>query len=339
MSRTFPFSAIVGQDEMKLAILVAAVDPSVGGVLIFGDRGTGKSTAVRALAALLPKMRVVMGCRYGCDPDKPFCADSQLCDAAKAKKIAVVPVPVVDLPLGATEDRVVGALDIEKALTQGTKSFEPGLLARANRGFLYIDEVNLLEDHLVDLLIDVAASGENVVEREGLSVRHPARFVLVGSGNPEEGELRPQLLDRFGLAVDVRTPQDLPARVEVIKRRDAFERDPEAFIARFKKDEDKTRKRIVSARERLPAVSVPDAALERTAQLCMALGTDGLRGELTVMRAARSLAALEGADTVTDAQIQRVARPALRHRLRRDPLDDTDATVRVDRVLADLFPA
>ena len=343
MSNTFPFSAIVGQDEMKLAILVAAVDPSVGGVLIFGDRGTGKSTAVRALAALLPKMRVVQGCRYGCDPDKPFCKSTGLksepCDAAKAKKSALVPVPVVDLPLGATEDRVVGALDIEKALTQGTKSFEPGLLARANRGFLYIDEVNLLEDHLVDLLIDVAASGENVVEREGLSVRHPSRFVLVGSGNPEEGELRPQLLDRFGLAVDVRTPQDLPARVEVIKRRDAYERDPEAFIADFKKGEDKTRKRIVAAREKLPDVKVPDAALERIAQLCMALGTDGLRGELTVMRAARSLAALEGLDTVSDAQIQRVAKPALRHRLRRDPLDDSDATVRVDRVLADLFPA
>ena len=338
MSNSFPFSAIVGQDEMKLAILVAAVDPSVGGVLIFGDRGTGKSTAVRALAALLPKMRTVVGCRYGCDPDRPFCG-AKGCDAQRAGKSALVPVPVVDLPLGATEDRVVGALDIEKALTQGTKSFEPGLLARANRGFLYIDEVNLLEDHLVDLLIDVAASGENVVEREGLSVRHPARFVLVGSGNPEEGELRPQLLDRFGLAVDVKTPSDLPKRVEVIKRRDAYERDPAAFIAAWKKDEDKTRRRIVAARQRLPDVQVSDAALERIAQLCMALGTDGLRGELTVMRAARALAALDGSQAVGDAQIRRVAKPALRHRLRRDPLDDTDATVRVDRVLSELFTA
>ena len=336
----FPFSAIVGQDEMKLAILIAAIDPRIGGVLVFGDRGTGKSTAVRALAALLPPMQAVVGCRYRCDPALPVGCEE--CEARKARGVLKshrVPVPVVDLPLGATEDRVVGALDLERALAQGIKAFEPGLLARANRGFLYIDEVNLLEDHLVDLLIDVAASGENVVEREGLSVRHPARFVLVGSGNPEEGELRPQLLDRFGLAVDVRTPQDLPTRVEVIKRRDAYERDPEAFITRFKKDEDKTRKRIVSAREKLPNVKVPDAALERTAQLCMALGTDGLRGELTVMRAARALAALEGVDTVTDVQIQRVAKSALRHRLRRDPLDDTDATVRVDRVLADLFPA
>lgn len=339
MSTSFPFSAIVGQDEMKLAILVAAVDPSVGGVLIFGDRGTGKSTAVRALAALLPKMKTLVGCRYACSPDKPFCAQAEACEGARARKVVEVSVPVVDLPLGATEDRVVGALDIEKALTQGTKSFEPGLLARANRGFLYIDEVNLLEDHLVDLLIDVAASGENVVEREGLSVRHPARFVLVGSGNPEEGELRPQLLDRFGLAVDVRTPTDLPSRVEVIKRRDAFERDPVAFTALWKKDEDKTRKRIVAARKLLTEVLVPDAVLHRAAQLCMALGTDGLRGELTLMRAARSLAALDGVRTVTDDHLRRIAKPALRHRLRRDPLDDTDATVRVERVLNDVFAA
>jgi magnesium chelatase subunit I len=336
MSYTFPFSAIVGQEEMKLAILVAAVDPGVGGVLIFGDRGTGKSTAVRALAALLPKMRVVVGCHYGCDPAKPGCEG---CDALKSKKFALVPVPVVDLPLGATEDRVVGALDIERALTQGVKAFEPGLLARANRGFLYIDEVNLLEDHLVDLLIDVAASGENVVEREGLSVRHPARFVLVGSGNPEEGELRPQLIDRFGLAVDVKTPTDLPTRVEVVKRRDAFDREPAAFIERWQKEEDRTRRRIVAARKRLAEVVVPDAAIERAAQLCMALGTDGLRGELTLMRAARSLAALDGVKTVGDEQLKRIAKPALRHRLRRDPLDDADATVRVDRVLTDIFPA
>ncbi len=340
MNPVFPFSAIVGQEEMKLAILVAAVDSSVGGVLIFGDRGTGKSTAVRALAALLPKMPVVVGCRWACDPAKPFCTGSgKPCDAAKTGKAVNQPVPVVDLPLGATEDRVVGALDIERALSQGSKHFEPGLLARANRGFLYIDEVNLLEDHLVDLLIDVAASGENVVEREGLSVRHPARFVLVGSGNPEEGELRPQLLDRFGLSVDVRTPTDLATRVDVVKRRDAFERDPAAFAAVWKKEEDKTRKRIVAARERVASVQVGDAALARAAQLCMALGTDGLRGELTLIRAARALAALEGVAAVGDAQLKRVAQPALRHRLRRDPLDDTDASVRVQRVLDEQFGA
>jgi magnesium chelatase subunit I len=341
MAHVFPFSAIVGQDEMKLAILIAAVEPRIGGVLVFGDRGTGKSTAVRALAALLPPMKVVAACRYGCDPaDKgSACAECATLKAGGRPKTRLAPVPVVDLPLGATEDRVVGALDLERALTQGVKAFEPGLLARAHRGFLYIDEVNLLEDHLVDLLIDVAASGENVVEREGLSVRHPARFVLVGSGNPEEGELRPQLLDRFGLAVEVRTPTELAARVEVVRRRDAFERDPEAFLARWQADDERTRRRIVNARKRLDDVAVPDAVLERAAELCIGLGTDGLRGELTLMRAARALAALDGEDAVADTHLQRVARPSLRHRLRRDPLDETDAGSRVDRVLAEVFAA
>ena len=335
----FPFSAIVGQDEMKLAILIAAVDPGIGGVLVFGDRGTGKSTAVRALAALLPKMRVVAGCAYGCDPadSGAHCERCARGGRAITGKTALVPVPVVDLPLGATEDRVVGALDLERALSQGIKAFEPGLLARANRGFLYVDEVNLLEDHLVDLLIDVAASGENVVEREGLSVRHPARFVLVGSGNPEEGELRPQLLDRFGLSVEVRTPDDLHSRVEVVKRRDAFERDALGFAARWDKEDARIRRKISAARARLAEVVVPDAALENAARLCMGLGTDGLRGELTLMRAARALAAIDGTDTVGDAQLKRVAAPALRHRLRRDPLDDTGSTVRVDRAVAELF--
>jgi magnesium chelatase subunit I len=340
MSLTFPFSAIVGQDEMKLAILIAAVDPSVGGVLVFGDRGTGKSTAVRALAAMLPKMKAVVGCRYHCDPE----AKNSVCEECKALRLAgaaikshLVPVPVVDLPLGATEDRVVGALDLERALSQGVKAFEPGLLARAHRGFLYIDEVNLLEDHLVDLLIDVAASGENVVEREGLSVRHPARFVLVGSGNPEEGELRPQLLDRFGLSVEVRTPTDLSSRVEVVRRRDQFERDPEGFSEQWKKDDEKVRRSIVKGRSHLAEVNVPDAALERAAELCMALGTDGLRGELTLVRAARALAAMHGDTEVGDKHLKRVAPPALRHRLRRNPLDDAGSGVRVDRAVAELF--
>ena len=336
----FPFSAIVGQDEMKLAILVAAIDPRIGGVLVFGDRGTGKSTAVRALAALLPPMRAVVGCRYRCDPALPVGCEE--CEARKVEgvlKSHTVPVPVVDLPLGATEDRVVGALDLERALAQGVKAFEPGLLARANRGFLYIDEVNLLEDHLVDLLIDVAASGENVVEREGLSVRHPARFVLVGSGNPEEGELRPQLLDRFGLSVEVRTPQDLPSRIEVVKRRDAFERDSASFSKTWAREESRVRRQIVAGRERIGQVQVPDATLERAALLCMALGTDGLRGELTLIRAARALAALQGDAVVGDAHLKRIAPPALRHRLRRNPLDDAGSTVRVDRAVAELFGA
>jgi len=341
MSAAFPFSAIVGQDEMKLSILCAAVDPRIGGVLVFGDRGTGKSTAVRALAALLPPMRAVSGCPYQCDPQdtRSRCADCARLKQAGRVATRLVPVPVVDLPLGATEDRVVGALDLERALTQGVKAFEPVLLARAHRGLLYIDEVNLLEDHLVDLLIDVAASGENVVEREGLSVRHPARFVLVGSGNPEEGELRPQLQDRFGLAVEVRTPTDLAQRVEVVRRRDAFERDPQAFCEQWRKDDERTRRRLVGARKRLDAVDVTDTALEQAARLCMGLGTDGLRGELTLVRAARALAALEGADAVALTHLRRMARPALRHRLRRDPLDDTDAGTRVERALAEILPA
>jgi magnesium chelatase subunit I len=338
MRHPFPFSAIVGQDEMKLALLIAAVDPAIGGVLVFGDRGTGKSTAVRALAALLPPMKVVVGCPYGCAPD----AAAGLCDVCRAGtklKSATAPVPVVDLPLGATEDRVVGALDLERALTQGVKAFEPGLLARAHRGFLYIDEVNLLEDHLVDLLLDVAASGENVVEREGISVRHPAQFVLVGSGNPEEGELRPQLLDRFGLSVEVRTPEDLPTRIEVVRRRDAYERDPAAYAARWDAEDEKVRRRLLAARRALPKVQVSDDLLTQAAQLCIKLGTDGLRGELTLMRAARALAAFDGAKAVTVEHLRRVAPAALRHRLRRNPLDDTGSTTRVERALVEAFGA
>ena len=335
----FPFSAIAGQAEMKLGILIAAVDPAVGGVLILGDRGSGKSTAVRALPALLPLMKVVEGCRYGCDP----AAGPALCDECRARKAtgkletAKAPVPVVDLPLGATEDRVVGALDLEKALTQGIKSFEPGLLARAHRGFLYIDEVNLLEDHLVDLLLDVAQSGENVVEREGLSVRHPARFVLVGTGNPEEGELRPQLLDRFGLAVEVRTPQVLAERIEVVRRRDAYERDPAAFLGVWKVEEAGLRRQIVAARAAFPKVDVPDAVLEQAAKLCLTLGTDGLRGELTLMRASRAAAALAGKTRAGLDDLRAVAPLALRHRLRRNPLDDTGSTARIERAVGEVF--
>ncbi|MFM9828167.1 MAG: magnesium chelatase ATPase subunit I [Sphingomonas sp.] len=336
MTASFPFSAIVGQDEMKLALLLAAVDARIGGVMVFGDRGTGKSTAVRALAALLPPMPVVAGCRYNCPP-----GNEARCPAPEHHRPgkAMAPVPFVDLPLGATEDRVVGALDLERALAAGEKAFEPGLLARANRGFLYIDEINLLEDHIVDLLLDVAASGENVVEREGLSIRHAARFVLVGSGNPEEGELRPQLLDRFGLSVEVRTPQDIAARVEIMKRCDAFERTPLEFALHWAKAERKTLRQLAKARDLIARVVVPEAVMTIASGLCVAVGADGLRGELTLMRAARALAALGGDTEVTAAHVKRVAPLALRHRLRRNVLDDTGSTARIERALEDMVAA
>jgi magnesium chelatase subunit I len=333
----YPFSAIVGQDEMKLSLLIAAVDRSIGGVMVFGDRGTGKSTAARALASLLPNIDIKVGCRYNCEP-KSMSECPGGCSAAKAKT-ASIPVPFVDLPLGATEDRVTGALDIERALSLGEKAFEPGLLARANRGFLYIDEVNLLEDHIVDLLLDVAISGENLVEREGLSVRHNARFVLVGSGNPEEGELRPQLLDRFGLSVEVRTPTTLKERVEVVRRVDSFGRDPEAYAATWQTQEAETRKSIERARKAIATVTVSDEVLEAASRLCMALGADGLRGELTLIRAARAVAALNRKKATTIKHLATVAPMALRHRLRRNPLDDTGTTVRVERAIEEVLGA
>jgi magnesium chelatase subunit I len=334
MSQPFPFSAIVGQEAMKQAMVLTAIDPGIGGVLVFGDRGTGKSTAVRALAALLPEISAVEGCPVNSAQveDVPAWAN------AVTGRIVKRPTPVIDLPLGATEDRVVGALDIERALTRGEKAFEPGLLARANRGYLYIDEVNLLEDHIVDLLLDVAQSGENVVEREGLSIRHPARFVLVGSGNPEEGELRPQLLDRFGLSVEVRSPRDIETRVEVMRRRDAYENDNAAFMKKWRAKDSALRKAILAARAALPGLTTPGAVLHDCAALCIALGSDGLRGELTLLRAARAQAAFEGAEKVTRQHLKSVATSALSHRLRRDPLDEAGSGARVARILAETLP-
>jgi len=329
----FPFSAIVGQDEMKLALLIAAVDPSIGGVMVFGDRGTGKSTAARALAGLLPPIMAADGCVYGCSPSDQARYPG-VCGTGKMKSRAV---PFVDLPLGATEDRVIGSLDLERALRSGEKAFEPGLLAKAHRGFLYIDEINLLEDHLVDLLLDVAASGENVVEREGLSVRHPAKFVLIGSGNPEEGELRPQLLDRFGLSVEVRSPKDIEVRIAIMRLVAENERDPEGFAARWVGEDNKILKRVAKGKARLPKLEAGDDVLRDAAELCLAVGADGLRGELTLMRAARALAALEGAKKVTRKHLITIAPSALRHRLRRDVLDETGSTVRITRAMGELF--
>ncbi|MEM6939747.1 MAG: magnesium chelatase ATPase subunit I [Pseudomonadota bacterium] len=333
MRHPFPFSAIVGQIEMKQAMLLTAIDPSIGGVLVFGDRGTGKSTAVRALAALLPPITAVKACPVNSATLKDCPAWAGV--TAKAKH--QIPTPVVDLPLGASEDRVTGALDIEKALTRGEKAFQPGLLAAANRGYLYIDEVNLLEDHIVDLLLDVAQSGENVIEREGLSIRHAARFVLVGSGNPEEGELRPQLLDRFGLSVDVRSPTDVDERVEVIKRRDAYENDHTAFMLRWQAEDAALRDQILTARKSLKQLKTPESTLRDVAELCIKLGSDGLRGELTLLKAARAYAALRDDTAVGRTHVRDVAPMALRHRLRRDPLDEAGSGTRVRRILEDVL--
>jgi magnesium chelatase subunit D len=336
----YPFSAIVGQEEMKLALMLNAVDPLIGGVLVMGHRGTGKSTAVRGLAELLPEIKVVAGCAYRCDPasGSNLCAECQKkSDSGEPLDRDLAAVAVVDLPLGATEDRVCGTIDIERALRQGTKTFEPGLLARANRGLLYIDEVNLLDDHLVDILLDVAVTGVNKVEREGISIEHPARFLLIGSGNPEEGDLRPQLLDRFGLHVEVTTDDDLDRRVDIVERRDAFDRDPEKFCTKSARDQEQLRNKITRAQTSSGAVIVERPLLRQVAQLCTELKVDGHRGELTITRAGRALAAFEGRKRVTVDDVRRVTPMALRHRLRRDPLEETASTERIQRALEKVF--
>ncbi len=338
----YPFTALVGQEEMKLALLLTIIDPHIGGVIIMGHRGTGKSTAVRGLADLLPGISKVRGCVFGCDPER--IGELCLACADRLKKKSRLPVergevPVVDLPLGATEDRVCGSLDIERALVEGVKAFEPGLLARANRGFLYIDEVNLLDDHLVDILLDSAASGRNVVEREGISITHPARFVLVGSGNPEEGELRPQLLDRFGLFTEIKTITDLDERVEIVRRRESFERNPEAFIAEQRAEQNRLRRRLVRAKKTHYKVRLEQALLKSIARLCLALEIDGHRGELTIARTARALAAFEGREDAVASDVKRVAVMSLQHRLRKDPLERIDSGVRIQQVLDEIFPA
>lgn len=333
MTDAFPFAAIVGQENMKLAMILTAVDPKIGGVLVFGDRGTGKSTAVRALAALLPQITAIKGCPINAETKKDVPEWAELTRFEPHQRAT----PVIDLPLGVSEDRVTGALDIERALTQGEKAFQPGLLAQANRGYLYIDELNLLEDHIVDLLLDVAQSGENLVEREGLSIRHPARFVLVGSGNPEEGELRPQLLDRFGLSVEVTSPKTIDERIAVIERRDAFDQNPKRFLSKWKPEELNVRAAITDARAALAKIKKTKAVLRDCAELCLALGADGLRGELTLLRASRALAAYEGQTSIQRAHLKAVAPLALSHRLRRDPLDEAGSSARVARVVEDVL--
>jgi magnesium chelatase subunit D len=319
VSTPFPFTAVVGQDELRLALLLNAVSPAVGGVLIRGEKGTAKSTAVRALSALLPEVDVVSGCRFSCDPGSPDpgCPDGPHEPGAFASR----PARMVELPVGASEDRLVGALDIERALAEGVKAFEPGLLASAHRGILYVDEVNLLHDHLVDLLLDAAAMGASYVEREGVSVRHAARFLLVGTMNPEEGELRPQLLDRFGLTVEVAASREADQRVEVVRRRLAYDDDPAAFAARWAEEEAAVRQRIVAARELLPTVRLGDGALRQIAATCAAFEVDGMRADIVMARTATALAAWAGRTDVLAEDVRQAALLALPHRRRRNPFD------------------
>ncbi|MFE9168663.1 putative cobaltochelatase [Streptomyces kebangsaanensis] len=319
MSTPYPFTAVVGQDDLRLALLLNAVSPQVGGVLVRGEKGTAKSTAVRALAALMPEIEVVPGCRFSCDPaaPDPSCPDGPHEPSSGTER----PTALVELPVGASEDRLVGALDIERALAEGVKAFEPGLLASANRGILYVDEVNLLHDHLVDLLLDAAAMGASYVEREGVSVRHAARFLLVGTMNPEEGELRPQLLDRFGLTVEVAASREPEQRVEVVRRRLAHDDDPAGFAARWADEEAAVRQRIVAARELLPQVRLGDGALRQIAATCAAFEVDGMRADIVMARTATALAAWAGRTDVLAEDVRQAALLALPHRRRRNPFD------------------
>jgi len=336
----FPFTAIVGQEEMKLALLLNVIDPKIGGVMIMGDRGTGKSTTIRALADLLPEIEIVADDPFNSDPKDPeLMSDGvrERVNLSEALPVIRRKVQMIDLPLGATEDRVCGTIDIEKALAEGVKAFEPGLLAKANRGILYVDEVNLLDDHLVDVLLDSAASGWNTVEREGISIRHPARFVLVGSGNPEEGELRPQLLDRFGMHAEIRTVKAPNLRVQIVEQRTAFDQNPPHFLEQYKISQEELQQKIVDAQERLSSVEIDYDFRVKISQVCSELDVDGLRGDIVTNRAAKALAALEGHTEVTVDDISRVITLCLRHRLRKDPLESIDSGSKVQKVFRQVF--
>ena len=336
----FPFSAIVGQEEMKLALLLNVIAPKIGGVMIMGDRGTGKSTTIRALADLLPEINVVAGDPFNSDPEDPDTMGDEVREKLEQKiplEITHKKVPMVDLPLGATEDRVCGTIDIEKALSEGVKAFEPGLLAKANRGILYVDEVNLLDDHLVDVLLDSAASGWNTVEREGISVRHPARFVLVGSGNPEEGELRPQLLDRFGMHAEIHTVKEPALRVKIVEQRARFDADPVKFSQDYLSQQETIQDKLVAAQKLLPKVKLDYDLRVKISEVCSELDVDGLRGDIVTNRAAKALAALEGRKEVTVDDIRQVITLSLRHRLRKDPLESIDSGYKVGKAFNRVF--
>ncbi len=336
----FPFTAIVGQEEMKLALLLNVIDPKIGGVMIMGDRGTGKSTTIRALADLLPEIEVVADDPFNSHPSDPEImgdAVRQLVEKGAEVPVTRKKVMMVDLPLGATEDRVCGTIDIEKALSEVVKAFEPGLLAKANRGILYVDEVNLLDDHLVDVLLDSAASGWNTVEREGISIRHPARFVLVGSGNPEEGELRPQLLDRFGMHAEIRTVKEPVLRVQIVEQRTDFDQNSQEFLENYQPQQIELQEQLVNAQERLKSIEIDYDLRVKISQVCSELDVDGLRGDIVTNRAAKAIAAFEGRTEVTINDIRRVATLCLRHRLRKDPMESIDSGYKVEKVFNQVF--
>jgi magnesium chelatase subunit I len=336
----FPFTAIVGQDEMKLALILNVIDPKIGGVMIMGDRGTGKSTTVRALVDLLPEIEVVGNDPFNSDPKDPELMSQEVREKIqKSEPVQILKkkICMVDLPLGATEDRVCGTIDIEKALTEGVKAFEPGLLAKANRGILYVDEVNLLDDHLVDVLLDSAASGWNTVEREGISISHPARFILVGSGNPEEGELRPQLLDRFGMHAQIGTVKDPQLRVQIVDQRASFDESPIEFRESCQDSQNRLSGKIVDARKLLPLVQIDLELRVKISQMCSELGVDGLRGDIVTNRASQALAAFEGRIQVVPYDIYRISPLCLRHRLRKDPLESIDSGDKVREVFTRVF--
>jgi magnesium chelatase subunit I len=336
----FPFTAIVGQEEMKLALLLNVIDPKIGGVMIMGDRGTGKSTTVRALVDLLPEIQVVANDPFNSDPFDPELMSEEVRQRIRRQEelpILSTKISMVDLPLGATEDRVCGTIDIEKALTEGVKAFEPGLLAKANRGILYVDEVNLLDDHLVDVLLDAAASGWNTVEREGISISHPARFILIGSGNPEEGELRPQLLDRFGMHAQVGTVKDAELRVKIVEQRASFDEDPIAFRKAYDLSQTNLSNQIKKARERLSSVKIDYDLRVNISKICSELNVDGLRGDIVTNRAAKALVALGDRNEVTPKDILTVIPLCLRHRLRKDPLESIDSGLLVKEKFSEIF--
>tara|TARA_B100000497_G_C7607668_1_gene364907 strand:- start:13 stop:1071 length:1059 start_codon:yes stop_codon:yes gene_type:complete len=336
----FPFTAIIGQEQMKLALILNVIDPRIGGVMIMGDRGTGKSTTIRAVADLLPAIQVAAD-----DPFNSSTTDFELMSETiktavennEEIKVDYKKVPMVDLPLGATEDRVCGTIDIEKALTEGVKAFEPGLLAKANRGILYVDEVNLLDDHLVDILLDSAASGWNTVEREGISIKHPARFVLVGSGNPEEGELRPQLLDRFGMHAEIRTVRDPETRVRVVEERSNFDQNPEQCLQENAAKLEELKAKITDAQNLLPGIDIDFDLRVKISQVCGSLNVDGLRGDIVTNRAAKAFAAYNNRTTVTVEDIENVITLCLRHRLRKDPLETIDSGDKVAEAFEEVF--